>query len=99
MFTPGPWKYEATTKTLRSDPANYWLASMDSWDGAVDNEANAKLMASAPDLLTALDRLARAAEHRENTMGDPMRLIEVQAELREATKQARATIAKGTSPR
>ena len=55
MFTPGPWQYEATTKTVRSVPANYWLASMDSWDGAVDHDANAKLIAAAPDLLAALE--------------------------------------------
>ena len=52
--TKGPWKYEPETKTIRAIPSNYWLASMDSWDGAVDNEANARLIASAPELLEAL---------------------------------------------
>jgi hypothetical protein len=51
--TPGPWRYEAATKTIRSVPANYWLATMDSFDGAVDHEANARLIAAAPDLLEA----------------------------------------------
>jgi len=52
--TPGPWKYEPGTKTIRSVPANYWLATLDSWDGMVDNEANARLIAAAPDLLATL---------------------------------------------
>jgi hypothetical protein len=55
--TQGPWKFEASTKTIRSEPANYWLATMDSWDGAVDHEANARLIAAAPELLEALERL------------------------------------------
>ena len=50
--TPGPWRYEAATKTIRSK-SNYWLATMDSWDGAVDHGANAALIAAAPDLLAA----------------------------------------------
>jgi hypothetical protein len=51
--TPGPWKYEPGTKTIRSQKENYWLASMNSWDGAVNHEANARLIAAAPDLLEA----------------------------------------------
>jgi hypothetical protein len=51
--TAGLWRYEASTKTIRSVPANYWLATMDSWDGAVDHEANARLIAAAPELLEA----------------------------------------------
>lgn len=47
-----------------------------------------------PDLCAALDRLARAAECREYTMGDPCRLIEVKAELEAAAKAARAILAK-----
>ena len=55
--TPGPWKFELETKTIRSCPANYWLASIDSWDGAVDHEANAKLIAAAPELLEAIEQM------------------------------------------
>jgi hypothetical protein len=51
--TPGPWKYEVSTKTIRSI-RNYWLATMDSFEGAVDHEANARLIAAAPDLLEQL---------------------------------------------
>lgn len=56
--TPAPWRYEAATKTIRSVPANYWLATMDSWDGAVNHEANAKLIAAAPEMLEALRQIA-----------------------------------------
>lgn len=40
-------------------PSNYWIATMDSWDGAVNNEANAQLIASAPELLSALTALLK----------------------------------------
>ena len=52
--TPGPWRYEAETKTIRAEPTNYWLATMDSWDKAVDSNANAHLIAAAPEMLEAL---------------------------------------------
>ena len=56
--TPGPWRYEEGTKTIRAVPSNYWLATMDSWDGAVDHAANARLIAAAPRMLEALERIA-----------------------------------------
>lgn len=51
------WRYEASTKTIRSVPENYWIASMNSWDGAVDHKANVNLIAAAPELLRALESL------------------------------------------
>jgi len=51
--TPAPWIYEESTKTIRARPSNYWLATMDSWDSAVNHKANAQLIAASPDLLTA----------------------------------------------
>lgn len=56
-FTNGPWRFEPATRTIRSVPANYWIATMDSWDGAVDNAANARLIAAAPELYAALHNL------------------------------------------
>jgi len=39
--TSEPWIYQEGSKTIRSKKQNYWIASMNSWDNAVDNEANA----------------------------------------------------------
>lgn len=52
--TPGPWQYESATKTIRSKPSNYWIATIDSFEGAINHEANARLIAAAPELLEAL---------------------------------------------
>lgn len=49
-----PWRYEASTKTIRTTPGNHWVASMNSFDGALDHEANARLIAAAPELFEAL---------------------------------------------
>lgn len=60
--TPEPWKYEPETKTIRSSPQNYWLATMDSFDGAVNHDANAQLIAAAPQLLHWLTEIYTAWE-------------------------------------
>ena len=52
-----------------------------------------KTMEQRDQLLAAIKRLASAAQNRENTMGDPCALLAAQAELRDATKVARAAIA------
>lgn len=62
-YTPGPWRYEESTKTIRSVPENYWLATMDSFDGAVNHQANAALIAAAPEMAEALRWLLREAEN------------------------------------
>ena len=41
------WRYEKSTKTIRRVPENHWIASMDSWDGAEDHEANAEFIVQA----------------------------------------------------
>ena len=58
--------------------------------------ANARLIAASPKLFAALVRLETAARHRDNTMGDPCRLIEVTGELNAAAEEARAVIAEAT---
>jgi gamma-glutamyl:cysteine ligase YbdK (ATP-grasp superfamily) len=57
-YTPGPWRFEAGTKTIRSVPANYWIATVDSWDGSVNNQADGVLMAAAPDMAAVLRDIA-----------------------------------------
>lgn len=61
---------------------------------------DARLIAAAPDLLAALDRLTTASQRRENVMGDLCALISAKDELLRATEQARNAItkAKGTTP-
>ncbi len=76
--TAGPWVYEESTKTIRSVPSNYWLATMDSWDGAVCHEANARLIAAAPELLKACEEtqkeLLGASSYLETC--DPVTIVE-----------------------
>jgi len=63
--TPGPWEYEPSTKTIRAKPSNYWLATLDSWDGAIkhQNNANARLIAAAPELLEACQYVIKRAKN------------------------------------
>lgn len=84
--TPAPWRYETSTKTIRAVPSNHWLASMDSWDGAVDHKANATLIAAAPDLLEALQRYMSEME-----IGDAG-----QRDIESFERMAKAAIAKAT---
>ena len=65
QLIPNAARYEAATKTIRSVPGNHWLASMDSWDGAIDHDAMALVFAAAPTLLKELSDLVRRIE-RDN---------------------------------
>ena len=53
-----------------------------------------RLHAMNQELLASLSRLSFAAMCRDNTSGDPCRLIEVKAELQAANKQASDLISK-----
>lgn len=89
QHTKGPWK----TRHGQSYTA---ICAGEKVVGYIDhfNEHDKRLVTSAPELLEALTRLEFAAQCRDNTLGDPCRLLEVKAELAEAAAQARATIAK-----
>jgi hypothetical protein len=84
---PGHWRYEESTKTVRSVPSNYWLATLDSWDKAVDHEANARLIAAAPDAIEVcrLVSMFYAANPQ---------LLQVDPRVRVYVEAARAAIAK-----
>lgn len=55
-------RYEASTRTIRSVPGNHWLASMDSWDGAINHEEMAHVFAAAPAMKKALEDLSAWCE-------------------------------------
>lgn len=105
--TPGPWRVEPEDDCLLvlAHPYEFDLAVvLVAWEPLVDQqrperntgsmEGNARLIASAPDLLLRLRHLVRAAENRENTMGDPIRLMTAKAELQEAIEYARFAVCK-----
>lgn len=95
--TPGPWRFEPGTNTIRSVPANYWLASLDSWDGAVrpHHEGNAQLMATAPQLLEAAQgAIASAVTFSGDESGEGAR-VEITWEAYHWLKDA---IAKAVQP-
>ena len=74
--TPGKWKYELETKTIRSSPANYWIATMDSLDGAVNNEANARLIAAAPELVDVLQEMTERYANLERWYFKALNLLD-----------------------
>jgi len=88
--TPETWRYEKSTKTIRSVPGNYWIATMDSWDGMCNNDANGRLIAAAPELLNALRTLmadlSDVGDDRDGETGEEY----------SACIQAREAIAKAT---
>ena len=81
------WRYEPETRTIRSVPSNHWVASMNSWDGAENHQANARIIAAAPDLLAALQALVGEADLGEIDHDDSTRAL---------LAQARAAIARAT---
>lgn len=68
-YTPGPWEviHDIGIKVHRSEPipkgARYAVAQVGVGRGDPQDEANARLIAAAPDLLEALKELADADPH------------------------------------
>jgi len=98
-YTPGPWQYtydgdgEPPSTIYAGEPTDEaFIATLCGGLAPQETFANARLIAAAPALAEALRRLLSAAQCRENTMGDPLRLIEVQSELRAAAFDARAAL-------
>jgi hypothetical protein len=105
-YTPGPWQTGSgdchTVYGPKHEGHQQIIARCPTQNGSRDYHylqvlSNAKLIAAAPELLAALRALTTAAEHRDNTMGDPCRLLECKANLESAAKNARNIIAKATS--
>lgn len=104
--TPGPWMIQHLESTrhgfdgwqtfaIRSRPGNHCLAVVGEVDRATDthNEANARLIASAPELLHALAVLVNDVAE-----GFIAQHLPVNPESIQCVKDARAAIAKATSP-
>lgn len=89
--TPGQWRIEGATVFSRKENALFRIDPI-SAEGRLDHEANARLIASAPELLEALrgalQSLAADAEHDEHN-GEPGEAVAIY-------NAARAAIAKAT---
>jgi hypothetical protein len=79
-----------TTGFEFNDEASYGDRDGDEYPELIEHDAEA----TAFNLLAALQRLSAAALSRDATMGDPIRLIEVRAELSAANDVACIAIAK-----
>lgn len=77
----------------RINPAYADTLGTESHERRLCAEAIEGLLAQRDELAIELKRLIFAAECRDNTTGDPCRLIEVKAELVAANEQARAALA------
>jgi hypothetical protein len=102
MFNPAPGPYSVTGQSEGGkyikvgDVNGRTIARVPfspSENNATDNDT-AHVLAASHQMLVALHRLADAAFARDVTMGDPITLLNVKAELAAATVAARAAIAK-----
>ena len=58
-----PWSYQPSTRTIRSR-SNHWIATVDSFDGAVDHNANARRIVTCVNACEGIDP-ADVPNHRE----------------------------------
>jgi len=98
-FTPGPWldcgkgslrTPEGACVDTRVIEAKGWGRIIEILDESNESDANFRLILKAPELYAALQELEGWARARENTMGDPCRLLECQDGIRRAIAKARA---------
>jgi hypothetical protein len=68
------------------------VATVHDFEG--DRDRNLALIAAAPKMLKALERLTNAAFSRDVTMGDVCSLLAAKVELAAAVQEGRAAIAK-----
>lgn len=92
MHTPGPWKVGTLRKSGHTRSVTILPPVVVSSFGAFDAdlEANARLIAAAPELLAALQAIARTSCHIEEGNQGPLRAWS------ECCAIARAAIAKAT---
>lgn len=98
--TPGPWKHYRRSSTDpdelhrffigQPEGNNHIIANTVKEYESIDDEANARLIAAAPDLLDALERLFEHTAMIHNGWGE----IDNTKEANSAIRDARAAIAK-----
>jgi hypothetical protein len=98
--TPGPWSsvnglVVCRAGTIASVP--YSLAQTDAALSALEGQANARLIAAAPELLDALEKLLTISELAEYYM--PGELAENATRVSRDIESARTVIAKATGER
>jgi hypothetical protein len=60
--TPGPWELTQYGAVVRKDGHGQTVVYTDNGESCINGEANARLIAAAPDLLAALEMVMDAAE-------------------------------------
>jgi hypothetical protein len=98
--TPGPWVVDPAVRqgfTVYAPKEGFIVGTQDEEGryGAIESEANARLIAAAPDLLEALQQATSALEWRWERVANCAAPVHETA-IQEAYNQARAAIAKAT---
>lgn len=65
--TPGPWKHDKSRDTIHSEHPNFkfsLICKIASGENREEEDANARLITSAPDLLSALETIYHEMGHR-----------------------------------
>lgn len=95
QHTPGPWVYEEPAGLYR-DPTAYVVRTTQGWQSSVAQvvpegtaEANARLIAAAPDLLAFAGSVVRVLDGHEGDAGDG-----IACRLCKLTNEAKGILAK-----
>ncbi len=89
-FTPGPWYIRGTTVyALKARDFNRFCAHVQDWHTPIaELEANARLIAAAPDLLAALSSLIEKAYKQDWNEHYPEQLTAAEAAIAKARGEA-----------
>ncbi len=91
--TPGPWKYDETWALIHAEHGSEIAAVHAARGTRGEAQANAHLIAAAPDLLAALEAFADNVSDDEDDYPD----YEAYKQTKRLEKQAREAIAKATA--
>jgi hypothetical protein len=110
-YTPGPWTYQpacnyvgysisprGTLPTLAAveRPVGGELLTIEAFNFPGETEANARLIAAAPEMFEALDHISGLCRALRSGGPDPMDLQELSDALHEAVDMANAAISRAT---